>query len=225
MTKGDFYGSEQSTIIGNKPTNVKIEFTPKNGGPTQIFKESIPLEAGEVIDASSMSIPDLVAFYEQEIEDAKNTETLFSLHLKATMMKVSDPIMFGHCIRVYYKPAFDKHGATLEAIGANPNQGLASIFEVVKDKCDDATAKEILKDFEDCYESEDRPWLAMVDSDKGITNLHAPNDIIIDASMPVVIRDSGKMWNKLGVRDRFCCLWHYNCKRIFWLTISIIDLT
>lgn len=206
MTKGDFYASEQSTTIGDKPTSVRIEFTPKNGGTAKIFKESIPLEAGEVIDASSMSIADLVAFYETEIEDAKNTETLFSLHLKATMMKVSDPIMFGHCIRVYYKPAFDKHGKTLEAIGANPNQGLASIFEAVKSKCDDATAKEILKDFEDCYESEDRPWLAMVDSDKGITNLHAPNDIIIDASMPVVIRDSGKMWNKLGEMEDCKCV-------------------
>lgn len=112
-------------------------------------------------------------------------------------MKVSDPIMFGKCISVFYKDAFAKHGATLEEIGANPNQGLASIFDVVKNKLDDAKAKEIIADFEACYEN--RPWLAMVDSARGITNLHAPNDIIIDASMPVVIRDSGKMWNKLGV--------------------------
>ena len=123
MTKGDFYGSEQSTTIGDKPTDVRIEFTPKSGGPTEVYKESIPLEAKEVIDASSMSIADLVAFYEVEIEDAKNTETLFSLHLKATMMKVSDPIMFGHCIRVYYKSAFDKHGETLEANWCEPESG------------------------------------------------------------------------------------------------------
>jgi isocitrate dehydrogenase len=111
---------------------------------------------------------------EDEIKEAKETEILFSLHLKATMMKVSDPIMFGHCIKVYYKDAFEKHGETLKSIGANPNQGLASIFESVSAKCDEATAKQIMDDFEACYE--DRPWLAMVNSDKGITNLHAPND-------------------------------------------------
>lgn len=220
MTKGDFYGSEQSTVMGNQPTTVRIQFTPKIGGSApEVLKESIPLEAKEVIDASMMSAADLVAFYEDEIEDAKNAEILFSLHLKATMMKVSDPIMFGHCIRVYYKPAFDKHGATLDAIGANPNQGLASILEVVRAKCDDATANEILKDFEEVYDSEDRPWLAMVDSDKGITNLHAPNDIIIDASMPVVIRDSGKMWNKLGVSDNKWAL--TDCMLCPWWGVSL----
>jgi isocitrate dehydrogenase len=200
MTKGDFYSSEQATTIGSEPTSVRIEFIPKNGGEAKLLKKSIPLEAGEVIDASFMNLKALGEFYEQEIEDAKETETLFSLHLKATMMKVSDPVMFGQCIRVFYKDAFDKHGATLEEIGANPNQGLASIFEAVKNKLDESKAKEILADFESCYEN--RPWLAMVDSDRGITNLHAPNDIIIDASMPVVIRDSGRMWNKLGVRSK-----------------------
>jgi isocitrate dehydrogenase len=201
MTKGDFYSTEQSVTIGNEPTSVRVEFTPKDGSEKLLLKESIPLEPGEVIDASFLSVSDLKDFYEAEIEDAKSTETLFSLHLKATMMKVSDPIMFGHCIKVFYKEAFDKHGETLEQIGANPNQGLASIFESVKNKCDDAKAKEIMKDFEACYD--DRPWLAMVDSERGITNLHAPNDIIIDASMPVVIRDSGKMWNKLGVSKKY----------------------
>lgn len=198
MSKGDFYSSEQSTVMGSSPTSVSIKFTPKNGGSAKVLKESIPLEAGEVIDASFMSIKDLGEFLEQEIEDSKETETLFSLHLKATMMKISDPIMFGQCIRVFYKDAFAKYGAVLDEIGANPNQGLASIFESVNTKLDDAKAKEIIAAFEACYE--DRPWLAMVDSDRGITNLHAPNDIIIDASMPVVVRDSGKMWNKLGVR-------------------------
>jgi isocitrate dehydrogenase len=197
MSKGDFYASEKSAVMGDEPTNVRIEFTPKDGGAKKVFRESIPLEAKEVIDASFLSIKDCGEFLEQEIEDSKETETLFSLHLKATMMKVSDPIMFGQCIRVFYKDAFAKHGRILQEIGANPNQGLASIFEVVSNKLDAAKAKEIFADFESCYE--DRPWLAMVDSDRGITNLHAPNDIIIDASMPVVIRDSGKMWNKLGV--------------------------
>jgi isocitrate dehydrogenase len=203
MSKGDFYASEKTAVIGSEPTSVRIEFTPKDRGAKKVLKESIALEAKEVIDASFMSIKDLCEFLEQEIEDSKETETLFSLHLKATMMKVSDPIMFGHCIRVFYKDAFAKHGEILEEIGANPNQGLASIFEVVKNKLDDAKAKEIAADFESCYE--DRPWLAMVDSDRGITNLHAPNDIIIDASMPVVIRDSGKMWNKLGVSIAYFC--------------------
>jgi isocitrate dehydrogenase len=120
------------------------------------------------------------------------------------MMKVSDPIMFGHCIRVFYKDAFDKHGEVLEEIGATPNQGLASIFESVKEKLDGDIADQILADFEACYE--DRPWLAMVNSDKGITNLHAPNDIIIDASMPVVVRDSGKMWNKMDELEDTKCV-------------------
>ena len=172
MTQGDFYGSEQSTSM-SADTDVVIEFAPKNG-EAKVLKESTPLEAGEVIDASFMSVKQLRNFLEDEIQDAKDTEILFSLHLKATMMKVSDPIMFGYCIKVFFKEAFDKHGATLEEIGANPNQGLGSIFEVVQAKLDGDKAKEILADFDACYE--DRPWLAMVNSDKGITNLHAPND-------------------------------------------------
>jgi len=202
MTQGDFYGSEQSTCVKDD-TDVVIEFAPKNGASV-VLKESNPLEAGEVIDASSMSISKLCNFLEDEIQDAKDAELLFSLHLKATMMKVSDPIMFGHCIRVFFKEAFDKHGDRLEEIGANPNQGLASIFEVVKEKLDTNEAIQILDDFNACYE--DRPWLAMVNSDKGITNLHAPNDIIIDASMPVVVRDSGKMWNKMGELEDTKCV-------------------
>ena len=173
MTHGDFYGSEQSATMKDD-TDVVIEFTPKDGGAKVVMKESTPLEKGEVIDASFMSIKALTDFMEAEINDAKDAEILFSLHLKATMMKVSDPIMFGHCIRVFYKDAFAKHGDTLAKIGANPNLGLASILETVKNKCDPAEAKQILADFEACYE--DRPWLAMVNSDKGITNLHAPND-------------------------------------------------
>jgi isocitrate dehydrogenase len=172
MTQGDFYGSEQSAVM-KEATDVVIEFTNKNG-ETIVLKESTPLEAKEVIDASFLSVKQLQEFYAQEIQDAKDSEILFSLHLKATMMKVSDPIMFGHCIRVYYKDAFDKHGKTLEEIGADPKHGLAFILDSVKAKCDEATAKQIMDDFDACYE--DRPWLAMVNSDKGITNLHAPND-------------------------------------------------
>lgn len=203
MTQGDFYGSEQSTVM-KEATDVVIEFAPKNGDSTRVLKESTPLEAHEVIDASFMSVQQLCNFYEDEIADAKESEILFSLHLKATMMKISDPIMFGHCIRVFFKDAFEKHGKTLDEIGVNPNQGLASIFETVKEKLDSATVYQIFADFEACYE--DRPWLAMVNSDKGITNLHAPNDIIIDASMPVVARDSGKMWNKMNELEDVKCV-------------------
>lgn len=203
MRYGDFYDSEQSATM-KEATDVVIEFTPKGSKTPKVMKESTVLEAGEVIDSSFMSIRQLTDFFEGEIESAKDNEVLFSLHLKATMMKISDPIMFGHCIRVFFKDAYAKHGDYLESIGANPNNGLGSIFEVVNDKCDEAKAKEIMDDFEACYE--DRPWLAMVNSDKGITNLHAPNDIIVDASMPVVIRDSGKMWNKLGELEDVKCV-------------------
>jgi isocitrate dehydrogenase len=172
MTQGDFYGSEQSTSV-KEDTDVVVEFAPKNG-EGKVLKESTPLEKGEVIDASFMSVRQLCNFLEDEIQDAKDAELLFSLHLKATMMKVSDPIMFGSCIRVFFKDAYDKHGKTLEEIGANPNQGLNSIFASVKEKLDTNEAIQILDDFNKCYE--DRPWLAMVNSDKGITNLHAPND-------------------------------------------------
>jgi len=206
MTQGDFYGSEQSATIGDKPTSVKIEFHPKNGA-SKILKDSIPLEANEVIDASFMSATALTNFLEDEIEDAKNTDILFSIHLKATMMKVSDPIMFGHCIKVFFKDVFDKYGDLLDEIGADPKQGLSSILDAVENKVDDKKKKkELLLAFRGCYGSEDRPWLAMVDSDKGITNLHAPNDIIIDASMPVVVRDSGMMWNEDGELEDCKCV-------------------
>jgi len=207
MTQGDFFGSEQSTIIGNNPTSVQIEFHPKNGGPTRVLKSDIPLEAGEVIDASCMSAQALTQFLEDEIEDAKNSDILFSIHLKATMMKVSDPIMFGHCIKVFFKDVFKKHGDILDEIGADPKQGLASILEAVENKVTDKKKKkEIILDFKGSYGTENRPWLAMVNSDKGITNLHAPNDIIIDASMPVVIRDSGMMWNEDGELEDCKCV-------------------
>ena len=190
MQSGDFYGNEISTVVPTA-TTARIEFHNSTDQTVTIMNPKIVLEENEVIDASFLSIKALQEFYEQEIEDAKESELLLSLHLKATMMKVSDPIMFGHCIRIYFKDAFEKHGTTLEKIGANPNGGLQSIFDKVQEKLPPKEAQEIIKDFDLCYE--DQPWLAMVNSDKGITNLHAPNDIIIDASMPVVIRDSGKM--------------------------------
>jgi isocitrate dehydrogenase len=194
MTKGDFYESEQSKTMA-AATNVVIEFENEMGAVT-VMKESTVLEAGEVIDASSLSVKELCAFYESELKEAYDSDILFSLHLKATMMKVSDPIMFGHCVKVFFKDAFEKHGVTLDEIGANPNNGLGSVFAAVEKKLHKKIAKQIMDDFEACYDK--RPWLAMVDSAKGITNLHVPSDIIIDASMPVVVRDSGKMWNKFG---------------------------
>ena len=193
MEKGDYYGSEKSTTL-DKAKNTRIEFVDKNG-QTTILKESLPLEEGEVVDAAVMNVRELRNFYAQKIEEAKKDDILLSLHLKATMMKVSDPIMFGHAVSVYYKDALEKHAETLKEIGANVNNGLADILEKIKKLPEDKRA-EIEADINAVYEK--RPDLAMVDSDKGITNLHLPNKVIIDASMPVVIRDGGKMWNKNG---------------------------
>jgi len=202
MTKGDFFGSEKSTTVEDA-TDVVIQHVSPDGEVT-VMKESTPLQAGEVIDAGTMSVEELCAFYDREIQDAKDSDMLLSLHLKATMMKVSDPILFGHCVKVFYKEAFDKHGELFEEIGANPNNGLGAVIDAVKNKLPAEKAAEVLADIEACYEN--RPWLAMVNSDKGITNLHVPSDIIIDASMPVVVRDSGQMWNKDNELEDTKCL-------------------
>jgi len=192
MDKGDFFSSEQSTTVKDA-TDVQIEHVAPDGTVT-VLKESTKLEAGEVIDASTMSVEDLCEFYEREISDAKENDILLSLHLKATMMKISDPILFGHCVKVFFKDVFAKHGALFEEIGANPNNGFGAVLESIDSKLPADKAAEIRADIDAAYE--ERPWLAMVNSDKGITNLHVPSDIIIDASMPVVVRDSGQMWNK-----------------------------
>ena len=202
MDKGDFFSSEQSTTMKDA-TDVIIEHVAPDGTVT-VLKESTKLQAGEVIDASTMSVEELCNFYEREISDAKENDILLSLHLKATMMKVSDPILFGHCVKVFFKPVFDKHGETLDEIGANPNNGLGAVLDSIDTKLSADKAAEIRADIDACYE--ERPWLAMVNSDKGITNLHVPSDIIIDASMPVVIRDSGQMWNKDNELEDTKCL-------------------
>jgi len=202
MDKGDFFSSEQSTTMKDA-TDVIIEHVAPDGTVT-VLKESTKLQAGEVIDASTMSVEELCNFYEREISDAKENDILLSLHLKATMMKVSDPILFGHCVKVFFKPVFDKHGKTLDDIGANPNNGLGAVLDSIDTKLSAEKAAEIQADIDACYE--ERPWLAMVNSDKGITNLHVPSDIIIDASMPVVIRDSGQMWNKDNELEDTKCL-------------------
>jgi isocitrate dehydrogenase len=193
MTDNDFYGNEKSLTL-DEGKEVRIEFV-SAGGKTTSLKEKLSLLEGEVIDTTVMNVKALRNFYENTIEEAKEKGVLLSLHLKATMMKVSDPIMFGHCVSVYYKNALEKHAETLSEVGANVNNGLADILSKIE-KLPAEKRAEIEADINAVYE--ERPDLAMVDSDKGITNLHVPNNIIIDASMPVVIRDGGKMWNKEG---------------------------
>ena len=193
MTGGDFYGSEKSVCV-SKPDNVKIEFIGDDGS-SKVLKASTPLRAGEIIDASVMSKNALTKFLREQREDAKQKGVLFSVHLKATMMKVSDPIIFGHAVKAYFSDVFAKHAATFEEIGFNPNNGLGNLMNDIKD-LPEAKRKEIMADIDAAYAS--GPDLAMVNSDNGITNLHVPSDVIIDASMPAMIRTSGQMWNKLG---------------------------
>jgi len=190
MTGGDFYGSENSTTLTD-PTVVTIEFSGADGRST-VMKDGLALTAGEVIDTAVMNVAALRAFYAEQIAAAKADGVLLSLHLKATMMKISDPIMFGHCVSVYYADALDKHADTLESVGANVNNGLADVLAKL-DRLPADKKAEIEADIEAVYAT--RPALAMVDSRKGITNLHVPNNIIVDASMPNVVRDGGRMWN------------------------------
>ncbi len=191
MNSGDFYGSETSLTL-DAADKVKIQFVAENGEIT-VLKEGIALQQGEVIDSSLLSVAKLREFYATTATDAKEKGVLLSLHLKATMMKVSDPVMFGHCVSVYFKDALEKHAAVLQEIGANPNNGLKGILDKLE-KLDDGQKAEILADIQRCYET--GPALAMVDSRNNITNLHVPNDVIIDASMPNIVRDGGKMWNR-----------------------------
>ncbi len=193
MSADDFYGHETSTTVA-KATEYRIEFVGADGKAT-VLKKNAPLKDGEIIDSTIMSVRALRKFYEEQIEDAKRKGVLFSLHLKATMMKVSDPVMFGHAVTVFFKEVFEKHGAALKQAGVNPNLGLGDLYKKIQALPADKKA-EIEADIKAVYAK--RPPLAMVDSDKGITNLHAPNDIIIDASMPVVVRESGKMWGPDG---------------------------
>ncbi|WP_287372802.1 NADP-dependent isocitrate dehydrogenase [Prosthecochloris sp.] len=193
MDGGDFFGSEQSTTM-NGATTASIEFV-DNDGTVTMLKEGIALQDGEVVDTSAMNVRRLREFIANEIDKAKNDGLLLSLHMKATMMKVSDPIIFGHAVSVFYKDVFDKHGDVLNELGVNVNNGLGDLYAKIEKLPADKKA-EIEADIQEVYKN--RPALAMVDSDKGITNLHVPNDIIIDASMPVVIRDGGKMWGPDG---------------------------
>ena len=190
MDGKDFYGSEKSVTM-DRATDVRIEFV-AGDGTTTVLKEKLPILKDEVVDTSVMNVAALRGFYAETIEAAKSEGVLLSLHLKATMMKVSDPIMFGHCVSVYYQEALDKHAAVLREIGANVNNGLAGVLEKL-DKLPADKKAEIEADIAAVYEN--HPALAMVDSRKGITNLHVPNNVIVDASMPNVVRDGGRMWN------------------------------
>lgn len=193
MQEGDFYGTEKSLTIENEKT-VKIIFKDENGLQT-ILKDDFPLLKGEIMDTSVMKMKNLESFFETQIQDAKDKGLLFSLHMKATMMKVSDPIIFGKCVEVFYKDLFVKYGKELEGVGVELKNGYGDLFNKL-DLLDPELKENILSDISLINKS--NPDLAMVDSDKGITNLHVPSDIIIDASMPAMIRSSGKMWNKNG---------------------------
>jgi isocitrate dehydrogenase len=193
MRGGDFYGSETSITV-SKATTVRIEFVGAEGG-VQVLKEKTALLEGEILDTSVMNVRALRAFYAEQIEAAKQEGLLLSLHLKATMMKISDPVMFGHAVTVFYKDVFEKHAATIHDLGVNVANGLGDLYAKLP-SLPAAKQAEIEADIQAVYGT--RPSLAMVDSDKGITNLHVPNDIIVDASMPVVVRDAGKMWGKDG---------------------------
>ncbi|MBB6132287.1 isocitrate dehydrogenase [Massilia aurea] len=193
MTEGDFYHGEKSMTV-EAARDVKMELVTKSG-QTIVLKPKVSLLAGEIIDSMFMSRKSLLAFYEAQIEDAHATGMLFSLHVKATMMKVSHPIVFGHCVRMFYKEAFEKHGALFESLGINVNNGMADLYNKIAD-LPSSQREEIIRDLHACQEH--RPELAMVDSAKGITNFHSPNDVIVDASMPAMIRAGGKMYGADG---------------------------
>ena len=193
MSENDFFGSEQSVTLANAG-NVKIELEDATGNKT-VLKQTTPVLVGEIIDSSVINKNALRSFIEAEIESAKNEGVLFSLHLKATMMKVSDPIIFGHVVSVFYKDVFEKHAAVFEQIGVDVKNGLGDVYAKIKNLPAEQQA-EIEADIQVVYAT--RPDLAMVNSDNGITNLHVPSDVIVDASMPAMIRGSGQMWNKEG---------------------------
>jgi isocitrate dehydrogenase len=193
MHHGDFYHGEKSLTL-DKARDVKMELI-TNSGKTIVLKEKVSLLDGEIIDSMFMSKKALLDFYEKEIEDAYKTGVMFSLHVKATMMKVSHPIVFGHCVRIFYKNAFAKHGALFDELGVNVNNGMVDLYNKIA-ALPASQQDEIKRDLHACLEN--RPELAMVDSAKGITNFHSPNDVIVDASMPAMIRNGGKMWGADG---------------------------
>jgi isocitrate dehydrogenase len=213
MTAGDFYGNEKSVVMENGG-DFKIELIAD--GKTTVLKDKLTASKGEILSTTFMSKKALRAFYAAQIEDAKKSGILLSLHLKATMMKISDPIMFGHAVTVFFKDVFDKHGTTFKELGVNPNLGLGELYKKIQ-SLPEAKRAEIEADIKAVYAQ--RPALAMVDSDKGITNLHTPNDIIVDASMPVVVREAGQMWNAEGKLQDTKAMVPDRCYATFYQTI------
>ncbi len=201
MEEGDFYHGEKSMTL-DKAREVKMVLETKSG-KTVVLKDKVKLQDAEVVDSMFMSKKALCAFYEKEIEDCRESGILFSLHVKATMMKVSHPIVFGHCVKIFYKEAFEKHGKLFDQLGVNVNNGMANLYEKIE-TLPASQREEIIRDLHKCQEH--RPRLAMVDSAKGITNFHSPNDVIVDASMPAMIRVGGKMWAADGKP--------YDCKAV-----------
>jgi len=199
MEDGDFFSSEQSYIM---PAAGSVTITLHQAdGTTKVLKQGHPLQAGEVIDATKMDTAKLCAFFEKEIQDCYDKKLMMSLHMKATMMKVSDPIIFGHCVKVFFKDVMAKHAGLFAELGVNVNNGLGDIYDKIKGHPMEGEVKaDIMKQYES------RPGLAMVDSDNGITNLHVPSDVIIDASMPNVVRDGGQMWNKDDKLEEVKCV-------------------
>lgn len=193
MKHGDFYHGEKSMTL-DRARDVKMELVTKSG-KTIVLKPKVALQEGEIIDSMFMSKKALCDFYEEQMEDARKTDVMLSLHVKATMMKVSHPIVFGHAVKIFYKDAFDKHGKLFEELGVNVNNGLVNLYDKLE-ALPSSKREEIIRDLHACHEH--RPELAMVDSAKGISNLHAPNDVIVDASMPAMIRIGGKMWGADG---------------------------
>jgi isocitrate dehydrogenase len=193
MTGGDFYGSETSVTVA-APADVRYEFASADG-TIKVLKKNMTLREGDILDTSVMHVRSLRSFYEEQIEDAKRQGVLLSLHVKTTMMKVSDPVIFGHAVSIYFKPVFDRHAAAFQELGVNPDNGLGDVYAKIQRLPAEKRA-EIEADIKAVYAI--RPPLAMVDSDRGITNLHVPNNVIIDASMPAMIRDSGRMWGPDG---------------------------
>jgi len=193
MTGGDFYGTETAATIVT-PTDARYEFVATDGAVT-VLKKNLALRQGDILDTSTMNVRVLRSFYQEQIEEAKRQQLLLSLHLKATMMKVSDPVMFGHAVSVYFKPVFEKHAEIFKRLGVNPDNGLGDLYAKIQSLSAEKR-DEIEADIKAAYAI--RPPLAMVDSERGITNLHVPNNVIIDASMPAMIRDSGRMWGSDG---------------------------
>ncbi|MFP5401451.1 MAG: NADP-dependent isocitrate dehydrogenase [Gammaproteobacteria bacterium] len=211
MHHGDFYHGEKSMTI-DKARDVKMELITKSG-KTIVLKPKVALLDGEIIDSMFMSKKALCAFYEKELDDCREAGILFSLHVKATMMKVSHPIVFGHCVKIYYKDAFEKHGKLFDELGINVNNGMVDLYDKIK-TLPESKRDEIIRDLHACQEH--RPALAMVDSAKGITNFHSPNDIIVDASMPAMIRQGGKMWGADGKQyDSKCVMPESTFARIY----------